>query len=150
MPMYVNQTEISDDAVFREMQYHPAPTREAARDEAAKALLIRELLRQEAVEKGLLADDANDESVELAIMQLLETEVVVPDATPEICRHYYDRNIERFAATKGSKLPLPFDKVEERIGNYLRTQSMRRGVQAFILDAAMRARIAGFDLAATL
>lgn len=150
MPMYVNQTEISDDEVFREMQYHPASTREAARDAAARALLIRELLRQEAIEKALLDADADDKATEAAILRLLETEIQVPEATKDVCRHYYDQNIDHFAVAKNSKMPLPFETVEPRISDYLRTQSMRRGVQAFILDLAMRSRIAGFDLAATL
>lgn len=150
MPMYVNTTEITDDQVFREMQYHPAETREQARDDAARALLVQELLRQEAIERGLLDPSADAETVEIAVMRLLESEVNVPAATPETCRHYYDHNIERFAVAKGSKLPLPFEKVQQRIIEYLHTRSMRQGIQAYVLDLATKHRVAGFDLAASL
>lgn len=150
MPMYVNAVEIDDSQVFQEMQYHPAPTREEARDDAARALLIRELLRQEAIKKGLLDAAADPAAAEVATMQLLETEVSVPAATAQACRHYYDQNIERFASAKGNKLPLPFDAVKDQITDYLQTQSMRQGIQAYVLDLAARHRVAGFDLAASL
>ncbi len=150
MPMYVNAVEIDDDQVFQEMQYHPAATREEARDNAARALLIRELLRQEAMEKGFLDAAADTKTVEIATMQLLEEEVPVPAATSQACRHYYDHNIERFASARGSKLPLPFDTVKDQITDYLQTQSMRQGIQAYVLDLAVRHRVAGFDLAASL
>lgn len=150
MPMFVNKTEISDDDVFKEMQFHPAPTREAARDEAAKALLVRELLRQEALKKGFLAEDAKEEAFDAGIMKLIQAEVTAPEATPEVCRHYYDHNIERFRAGEGAKMPLPFSEVEPRIRDYLHTRSMRHGIQSYILDLAGRAKIAGFDLAAAL
>ncbi|MFC4347155.1 hypothetical protein ACFO5Q_04795 [Kordiimonas lipolytica] len=150
MPIFVNKTEITDDDVFKEMQFHPAATREAARDEAAKALLIRELLRQEAQEKGFLAKDAEEEALDAGIMKLIQSEVTAPEATPEVCRHYYDHNIERFSAGEGAKMPLPFSEVEPRIRDYLHTRSIRHGIQSYILDLAGRAKIAGFDLAAAL
>lgn len=150
MPMYVNQTEISDADVFQEMQHHPATNREAARDKAARALLIRELLRQEAIEKQMLTPNADAETAEKAIEQLLEREVRVPEATQEACRRYYDQNIERFSVSKDSKLPLPFETINSRIGDYLHTRSIRHGIQAYILDLASHHRVTGFDLAATL
>lgn len=150
MPIFVNKTEISDDDVFKEMQFHPAPNREAARDEAAKALLIRELLRQEAIEKGFLEEDATEEAFDAGIMKLIQAEVTAPEATPEVCRHYYDQNIERFSAADGAKMPLPFGEVEARIRDYLHTRSIRHGIQSYILDLAGRAKVAGFDLAAAL
>jgi len=148
--MFVNKTEISDDEVFKEMQFHPAPSREAARDEAAKALLVRELLRQEALKKGFLTEEDTEEAFDAGIMKLIQEEVTAPEATAEVCRHYYDHNIERFRAGEGVKMPLPFAEVEPRIRDYLHTRSMRHGIQSYILDLAGRAKIAGFDLAAAL
>ena len=150
MPLYVNSAEITDDEVFAEMQFHPADTREEARDEAAKALLIRELLRQEAVAKKLVSDTADEEAAEEGILKLVETEVSTPEATTETCRRYYDQNIERFALSENSPLPQAFETVENRIKDYLHTRSVRHGIQSYILDLAGRAKIAGFDLAATL
>lgn len=150
MPLYVNKTEITDDQVFSEMQFHPAASREAARDEAAKALLIRELLRQEAVNQGLADEGADEEQLEAAILQLVETEVSTPEATQEACRRYYDQNIERFSVSEDVRIPQAFEKVEPRIKDYLHTRSVRHGIQSYILDLASRAKIAGFDLAASL
>ncbi len=150
MPLYVNNAEITDDEVFTEMQFHPAKTREEARDEAAKALLIRELLRQEAVTKELVSDSADEEETEAAILKLVEAEVSTPEATTEACRRYYDHNIDRFALSENSPLPQAFENVEPRIKDYLHTRSVRHGIQSYILDLAGRAKIAGFDLAATL
>ncbi len=150
MPIFVNKTEITDDEVFQEMQFHPAASREAARDEAAKALLIRELLRQRACEKGLLVADAQGEALDEGITALIQNEVSAPEATTDICRHYYDQNIERFRADPDARLPLPFEEVEPRIRDYLQTRSIRHGIQSYILDLAGRAKIAGFDLAAAL
>lgn len=150
MPIYVNKTEITDDEIFKEMQFHPAENREAARDEAAKALIVRELLRQRALEQGILKSDASAEALDEGITSLIQTEVTAPEATTEVCRTYYDQNIERFRADKGAALPLPFKEVEPRIRDYLHTRSIRHGIQSYILDLAGSAKIAGFDLAATL
>lgn len=150
MPMYVNQVEISDEDVFKEMQYHPAATREAARDEAARALLIRELLKQEAQALGFLSRSADDETIEAAIEKLIESKVTVPAATDTACRNYYDQNIERFLPAKGVNLPLPFEEIKHRIRDYLLTRSFRHGIQSYVLDLASRHRVSGFDLAATL
>tara|TARA_B100001939_G_scaffold250728_2_gene217687 strand:+ start:12777 stop:13229 length:453 start_codon:yes stop_codon:yes gene_type:complete len=150
MPIYVNEVEITDDEVFREMQFHPAPTQEKARDEAARALLIRELLRQEAVEQGFLEPQAAADAVDSGIMRLVENMVTTPEATTEACRRYYDQNIDRFTAENGDGAPLPFEDVENRIRDYLHVRSIRHGIQSYILDLAHRAQIAGFDLAASL
>ncbi len=150
MPIYVNAVEIDDDAVFKEMQFHPAPTREEARDEAAKALVIQELLRQQAVENGILEDTADMDAVEAAALKLMETQVTTPEADSIACRRYYDQNIERFRVAEGSNMPLPFDKVEHRIRDYLHTRSIRHGIQSYLLDLAGKAKIAGFDLSASL
>jgi len=150
MPLYVNKVEITDDAVFSEMQYHAADSQAAARDEAAKALLIRELLRQEAVENGFLPEAADTETIEKGLMTLLEEKVATPASTEEACRRYYDQNLQRFRASETSDMPQPFTKVQDRIRDYLHTRSMRHGIQSYILDLASKARIAGFDLAASL
>jgi len=150
MPLYVNKTEITDEDVYNEMQFHPAPSREAARDEAAKALLIRELLKQEAMEAGFLSGEPDLETIEKSIMVLLEEKVATPAASEEACRRYYDQNIQRFLVSEDSELPQPFSNVKDRIRDYLHTRSMRHGIQSYILDLASKSKIAGFDLAASL
>ncbi len=51
----VNGVAIARDAIAREMQHHPAPKPIAAWQQAARALVIRELLLQEARRLGVAA-----------------------------------------------------------------------------------------------
>ncbi len=94
----VNGKAISDDQVAREAQYHPAPNREAALHEAAAALVVRELLLQEAAALGVNAADSEDTATaeERTISALLDQEVRLPAADEEACRRYFDANRERF------------------------------------------------------
>jgi peptidyl-prolyl cis-trans isomerase C len=95
----VNGTEIAEGAVLAEMQNHPAPTREAAFRQALEALVVRELLLQEAERLGI--DDtpeADELPEEAAIRRLLAEAVTVPSADEDFCRRYYDNNRKRFRA----------------------------------------------------
>jgi peptidyl-prolyl cis-trans isomerase C len=98
----VNGTSIARDAIVREMQHHPAPKPIAAWQQAARALVIRELLLQEARRLNIVPQPASDgngrrETDEEAMMRgLIDREVVVPEPDEEICRRYYDRNGARF------------------------------------------------------
>lgn len=150
MPIFINETEIDDDAVFSEMQYHSAPSMEQARDAAAQALVVRELLRQEAFRQGLSDPQDANETLDTALMQLVEKEVVAPAAGLDACRTYYDQNSQRFRVSDASGVILPFETVEEKIRDYLHTRSIREGVRSYILHLAGTARIAGFDLAGSL
>lgn len=153
MPIIVNSVEITDEAVLAEMQHHPAPTKEDAHVAAAQALVIRELLTQEAEKKGLRAKDSDQASDDDAIFKLIEAEVTAPEADEDFCRRYYEQNKERFKAADADAdadeddLYVPFDGVHEKIRDYLHTQSVREGVRAYIFALAQDAKIAGFDLA---
>jgi len=97
----VNGAEIPPDAVAAEMQYHPAPNREEAWNAAATALVIRQLLLQEAARLGMAADaDASGEtSPEEALVQaLLAQEVTTPEPDEETCRRYWSANTTKFRA----------------------------------------------------
>ena len=151
MPIYVNQVEITDDEVHREMQYHPAASVEEARHYAAQALVIRQLLQQEAKEKRVFANEtgtASQDVVDDAIEVLLEQEVSVPEADEVTCARYYEQNMERFVDQNTGNV-LPFELVELHIRNYLHTRSMRTGISQYIKVLANKARIAGFDLEAS-
>jgi peptidyl-prolyl cis-trans isomerase C len=93
MEITVNGKVISEREVARETQYHPADNFEAARRQAAEALVIRELLLQRA--RRLIADDANDQE-ETLIATLISREVRTPDADEETCRRFYRANPGRF------------------------------------------------------
>jgi peptidyl-prolyl cis-trans isomerase C len=98
----VNGVSIARDAIVREMQHHAAPKPIAAWQQAARALVIRELLLQEARRLALAAqplsdDDGRRETDEEAIIRgLIEREVSVPEPDDETCRRYYHRNRARF------------------------------------------------------
>lgn len=150
MPIFVNEAEIDDDTVFSEMQYHPAEKMEEARDAAAQALVVRELLKQEATKQGLDGATGSDDELDAAVMALVEKEVAVPAATSEFCKTYYGQNKDRFRASDASSSVLPFEMVEDKIRDYLHTRSTREGIRSYVLSLAGNARISGFDLAASL
>ena len=97
----VNGVSIARDEIVREMQHHPAGKPIAAWQQAARALVIRELLMQEArrldIEPQPLTEDGRRETDEDAIMRgLIDREVVVPQADEETCRRYYERHTSQF------------------------------------------------------
>jgi peptidyl-prolyl cis-trans isomerase C len=98
----VNGVSIARDAIVREMQHHPAPKPIAAWQQAARALVIRELLLQEARRLGVALQPASDgegrrETDEEALIRgLIDREVTVPEPDDETCWRYYERNSARF------------------------------------------------------
>lgn len=98
----VNGVTIARDAIVREIQYHPAEKPIAAWQQAARALVIRELLLQRADAIGLTPepisdDDGRRETDEEALMRgVVEREVTVPEPDEATCRRYYENNKARF------------------------------------------------------
>jgi peptidyl-prolyl cis-trans isomerase C len=84
------------------MQHHPADKPVVAWQLAARALVIRELLLQEARRIGVTPQPISDEAGrretdDEAIMRgLIDQEVIVPEPDDEICRRFYERNKARF------------------------------------------------------
>lgn len=147
MPVFVNKIEITDDEVHKEMHYHPAATLETARHKAAEALVVKQLLLQEAVKKKLLdcLDESTCETQESAIDALLKQEVCVPTADEISCSRYYQQNQERFKDQKTGKL-LPLESVKNYIRDYLHTRSLQTSISQYIKVLSRKARIVGFDL----
>lgn len=95
----VDGTEIPPQAILAEMQYHPAPGREQAWAEAATALVVRQLLLQEAVRLGIAPDVGTDGEAtgeETLIQELLAREVATPEADETTCRRYWSANPAKF------------------------------------------------------
>ena len=63
---------------------------------SAELAAVHELLRQRAVELGLLAPDAAESDVEAGIERLLEREVATPEPTEAEMRRYYDAHQPEF------------------------------------------------------
>ncbi len=98
----VNGVAIARDAIQREMQNHPASKPIAAWQQAARALVIRELLLQRAKHLGIAPEPISDEAGrreaddEALMRTVIEREVAVPEPDDETCRRYYERNQARF------------------------------------------------------
>jgi peptidyl-prolyl cis-trans isomerase C len=98
----VNGLIIPHDAISRETQNHAARSPAAAWQAAARALVVRELLLQEANRLELVATPECDDrgrretTEEAKIRALIEREVVTPEPDAESCRRYYDHNRRKF------------------------------------------------------
>lgn len=93
----VNGVPVTPQAMALELQYHPADSREEAVYQAARALVIRELLQQRIAELGLaLQVGAGENEEEAATRLLLEREVQVPQCDEATCLRYYESNRARF------------------------------------------------------
>jgi peptidyl-prolyl cis-trans isomerase C len=101
-PVSVNGVDIPHDAIARETQYHPAAKPIDAWQAAARALVVRELLLQEARRLDITALPRSDASgrreteEEALIHSLMEEEVATPEPDEATCRRYYEQNLGRF------------------------------------------------------
>ena len=104
MPVFVNGVEIGDHAINSEVQYHPAGSVEEAREAAARALVVRELLLQTAADRGIDRPDPPGEGDageretedEALIRTLIAREVETPEPDDATCRRFYEQNLKRF------------------------------------------------------
>ena len=98
MTIRVNGSEIAEDAIAAEMQHHPAPSREEAWQQAARALVVRQLLLDEAARAGIRIADDDDDMLpdERMIEALLASRVTTPEADEATCRRWYEANRNRF------------------------------------------------------
>lgn len=93
----VNETEISENAILTEMQYHQAQSQRDAMIKASEALIVSELVRARAAELGIVLNE--DAAEAEALDQLLQTDVDIPTASEQDCRRYYDANLDKFQTT---------------------------------------------------
>lgn len=89
----VNGVTIPRDAVGREMQHHPASSRDEAERQAATALVVRELLLQRVSEREIAGADEDER-----IANLIECEIQVPEPREEEIARYYRRNGLQFTS----------------------------------------------------
>ncbi|MCU0886070.1 MAG: peptidylprolyl isomerase [Beijerinckiaceae bacterium] len=120
----VNGIEITRAAISRETQNHPATKPIEAWQAAARALVVRELLLQEARRIALEPEPVSDEDgrretdEEALVRGLVEREVVTPRADEATCRRYYEQNRRRFTSPtlhEVSHILLPHDAHEVEV-----------------------------------
>ncbi len=97
MEITVNGSVIGEPAIARETQYHPAGSLEQARRDAARALVVRELLLQRASRVGIA--EVGGEPEEARIGALIAREVRVPRADKATCRRYFETHKSRFRSS---------------------------------------------------
>jgi len=102
VPVSVNGVNIPHDAIARETQHHPASKPIAAWQAATRALVVCELLLQEARRLSITATPRSDASgrretqEEALIRGLMEKEITTPEPDEAACRRYYEQNLGRF------------------------------------------------------
>ncbi len=120
----VNGISISRAAISRETQNHPASKPIEAWQEAARALVVRELLLQEARRISLEPEPVSDDEgrretdEEALVRGLVEREVVTPTADEATCRRYFEQNRRRFTSPtlyEASHILLPHDAHEVEV-----------------------------------
>ena len=95
----VNGVEISEEAISKEVENHPADDLQKAIRLAAEALVIRELLLQKAKAEGLVPDikgNGADLDEEAVISQLLDQQIDTPKAGEIECKAYFEANQDKF------------------------------------------------------
>ncbi len=101
-PVTVNAVKIPAAVIAREIQNHPALSVSEARQAAVEALVVRELLLQEArrlrlkAEPEALEGGTKETGEDALLRRLLEQEVKVPSPTDAECLRYYRVNEARF------------------------------------------------------
>lgn len=93
----VNGILISPEQINAEVQYHPAESLFSAKYEAMRALVVRELLIQRAVNVGLCNDhDTALKNPDEVLEKLFAKEIKAPEADEESCKRFYESNKNRF------------------------------------------------------
>ncbi len=95
MTISVNGTEIPAQAINRESANYTGGSIGERQQQAALALTVRELLRQRAIETGLLTP-TDDATTDAAIDRLIDMDVKLPAVDAAACREYFDKNRAQF------------------------------------------------------
>jgi peptidyl-prolyl cis-trans isomerase C len=95
----VGTTEITAHEIGLEAQYHPSESWEQAYHSAERALVLRELLLLECVERGIVPARPSDErATQTAVSELLQSELPATVVADADCRAFYDAHPEKFVA----------------------------------------------------
>ncbi|NVK21791.1 MAG: peptidylprolyl isomerase [Kangiellaceae bacterium] len=87
----VNGRVIDEKELSDEIQYHPAPSAEAAIQKAGQALVIRQLLKQQLEEKAIA-----EVTEEQAIESLIDKNAKYQTPSEDDCVRYFEQNKDKF------------------------------------------------------
>ena len=117
----VNGRVVSEATINREVQYHPAPNLRTARKQAATALVVRELLLDEAERQDLteISPEGDETREEAMIRELLDRNVDRPEPTEADCRQWFESNRDKLRTPDSHEvshilLPAPPDDADLR------------------------------------
>ncbi|MDQ2068603.1 peptidylprolyl isomerase [Natronospira bacteriovora] len=124
----VNGRVISEDSINREVQYHPAANLRTARRNAATALVVRELLLDEAERQGLndITPEGGETREEAMIRELLDRNVDRPEPTEADCRQWFEANRDKLRTPdqhEVSHILLPAPPDDDELRDQARKQS---------------------------
>lgn len=92
----INGVEIPEKDLANELQYHPNDNFAVVVQQAGQALVIRQLLINEAKKQGLLTDSTEKENEEEAMQKLVENNISYDAPNEDICKRYFDNNKAKF------------------------------------------------------
>ncbi|MGV2874076.1 peptidylprolyl isomerase [Colwellia sp. E150_009] len=92
----VNGVAIPEKDLANELQYHPNDNFNVVVQQAGQALVIRQLLINEAIKQGFLSASNETANEEEAIQKLIENNITYDAPTEAICQRYFDNNKEKF------------------------------------------------------
>lgn len=158
MRLSVNGVEISEQAVGREMRYHPAESVEAAWKRAVRALVIREILLQ-AARRDAVEVPCGRPDEEALIQALLARTIRVPEPGEAECRRHFETHAERFRSPPVHRIshilfPAPTQDANARRDALARAEQLLAEIggepgtfaEAAMLHSACPSRDAGGDL----
>ncbi|ACA86907.1 peptidylprolyl isomerase [Shewanella woodyi] len=89
----VNGVLIEETQLANELQYHPHGEFDVVVQRAGQALVIQQLLLEQAVKEGI---DVSGESEEAGVQLLLQTQVKYDDPDEDDCLRYFKNNRDKF------------------------------------------------------
>lgn len=95
----VNGVNIPIEMINAEVQYHPAESLTEAKHAAMQALVVRELLVQQAIRHGICTRDSVAGHEDDIIAELLKHEIQVPKPDDDECKRYYHNNRDAFTSS---------------------------------------------------
>lgn len=136
--LFVGDTPITEAQIAQEMQHHRAMKPERSRADAARALVVRELLRREIEQMGLAAAAApigRESDEEAAIRTLLESQLESRVPSQDDCIRYYEQNRARFHSPDRIRVrhvlcAAAVDDVDGRVKARLQAEAMVKQLQA--------------------